>query len=332
MKSIKGALILGSLAFASKVFASPFTPGDLLVSNAPADGPQTVSEYTPAGSLIQTISVPRLPGQDSTFDTIKGLTVDQNGNLDVYNGEITAGISIYNSKTGKWASASIPGLSGGSTSGKIVSSGNYAFLTDVGDADGSAGIVRYNLQDGSWARFGSGDITQPNDGPIDLAISPSGLLYSLNGEGSPSGREIQIYDPNTLQLVRTIDLTDISRTLAPYAMVQIQVNGDGSIWGNELYSPTALLDSNGDLLKTYTYSQGWFSTDFRVGPNGAIAQVDGFDHLYLYDSQMNPIGDFQTGGYFAPGAFLAWVPQAVPEPSPLSLLLPLALLAKRRRN
>ncbi|MBS1706142.1 MAG: hypothetical protein JST40_09730 [Armatimonadetes bacterium] len=147
-KGLFGAL---ALLAASAVFAAPFTPGNLVVSQLGDDSGTAFSsaatkvylkEYTPAGVLVQTIE---FPSSGTGTKLVNGGTATSAGQLSYYNGFFA--VSGYNADLG---TASI-GTSAVASVSRVVatvdSNGNYT-LTPITDAyDGNN--IRSAVSDGT---------------------------------------------------------------------------------------------------------------------------------------------------------------------------------------
>src|SRR5262249_52743487 len=88
---------LGALAFGGAgkaVQAGPITQGDILVTQGNFGG-SSLKEFTPTGTFVQTITLP-MPGDGGA----RGVVVDSNGNVQIYNGTFSPFLTIYNPNTG----------------------------------------------------------------------------------------------------------------------------------------------------------------------------------------------------------------------------------------
>jgi hypothetical protein len=248
--------------------------------------------------------------------------IDHRGRLNVYNGTFDAHLSTLNPATGLWSTISVPELSiiNNGTFGKITAFGDYVFVPDHDSGDGPAqGIVRINVQNGTWIRFAIP--SNPNDASIDLNIGPDGLLYSLGGAGSPSGRFIEVYDPLTLEFVRSINLSHI--VLGGNTTVRDAVVArNGGFWLNGLYSPAYLLDPSGAILETLPFSVSDSVVDFDRAEDGTLLQSCGDGRIYLYDALFGNPQYFDTiGGLYDAQTFACFVPTPGTKLVPRSFLV-----------
>ncbi len=287
----------------------PFAYGNILVC-----GGGLVFEYTRQGSLVQSLSVPQAPGGDGGP---RGIAVTSSGDLVVFNGTFQAAISHLRMNTGTWSHYLVPGLStvNNVTMGKVTTFGNYVFASDCFTYGGGEanGIVRLDLTDGTWTRFA------PQDDSIDVVAGQDGLLYALWGSGSPSGTEIESFDPWTLTSVQTF-----SPPNPTFTNRSIAVDAAGNVYVSQLYGGVMKLSPTMQLLASYNVS-GW-STDVRLSDDGLVMLMANGGTVLL-DSNLNHIRTFSN-----PGVFGAFVP--VPEPGALATVAAgcTVLLALRRKH
>ena len=123
------------------------------------------------------------PGRD--------LIYDQSGKVHAYLGTFDPALSSYTLAGGGWTQRTHSGWStvNNVSNGGIGQWGDYVYVTDMTTfsepADEAKGVVRFNLADGTSARF------LETEEPQDLAIGKDGRLYLL------SGNTVKSYDPDT---------------------------------------------------------------------------------------------------------------------------------------
>lgn len=310
--------------------ASGLTGGDLLVT----DGARRVYEYTPLGALVQTFNVP-VPAWQSNgggADTIHDVAVTKSGKLVVYDGTFSAGISSLDTKTGIWSQYQIPGLSmyNVGTLGKLAAVGDYVFASDNASfLEVEEGIVRVNLNDGTWTRFASG---VDDDDVRDLTVGGDGLLYSMNGNGSPAGQYIEGYDPVTLQHLKHIELPQDFVWGVGSATVSFGVDAIGNLYLNELYGPLYKMSPTLDMLGEYHYTQTSYIDDMDRSADGTTMFTEFDGRVVLMGSDGVEIRTFDTTGWYYSQSYGAFVP--VPEPSSWLVFtgLTLGTVLRRRRS
>src|SRR5713226_4915445 len=134
-----------------------------------------IKEFTSAGALVRTLTTPSV---EAPFDQARGMAVEPNGDIVVFNGTFTPQLSILSASTGTWSNRTLAGWSTANnlTYGGVAVFGNYAYATDMATADPGSpnGIVRFNLADGTAQRYYNSDV-------IQLTLGLDGKLYALGG-------------------------------------------------------------------------------------------------------------------------------------------------------
>jgi hypothetical protein len=269
-----------------------------------------IYEYTPSGQLLQTISVPLQGGTEYARD----LVVDPSGKLLVYNGTFTPQLSTYDPVTNSWTNQTFPEWStvNNTSYGGISSNGRYVYVTDdITNGAAACGIVRFDRTAGTAQRFDSGVET------IDLNLGLDGLLYALNGTGSPDGQSVSVFNPITMALIRTVSLSNVS-----IANRGIAADIDGSMfiatWGGSLVhvSPSGGILGSIPLPTANTQLPADNNFDVDLRPDGAILVGQRFGSVIETDRSLS-----------SPTAFLVPTQESVfvafsdPVPEPASIVL-----------
>lgn len=320
-----GFILFILTALVSTARGATWTAESLLISSS-----NVLYEVSPNGTQIQSFTIPSI-GDARARDIV----MDSSGRVHVYNGTFDPFLSTFDPATENWQHRTFPGWStvNNGTYGGIGVFGDSVFLTDMrtfGDngADEAQGIIRFDFSSQTFTRFAT------NIEPIDLTVGFDGRLYALHPGGSPGGRFVEVYDPNTLAHLDTISLADI---FGHTAHRSIAVDADGSMliadWDGDLQK----IDSDGNLLNDTQLVGDWIGRpisaslyDVDVGPNGTIAIGSRFGEVFVSDNNFSAVSDFDLGGS---GIFVAFV-TVVPEPSALPLFsaFATALLGIRRRG
>lgn len=238
-------------------------------------------EYTPAGSLVSTRDIP-YPASNSGTEYPRGIVVDGNQDIQVYNGTFAPYLSTYHTATGTWEHHNYAGWStvNNGSYGGIGVSGSYVFVTDM-STNGAAeiGIVRFNTQDWSAQRFAT------SHEYVKLTVGLDGLLYGLEGSGSGSNK-IDVYDPNTLAFQRQI----VASVNADYR--GIAVNKSGDLFLASWESRIAHFDSHGtfikDILNGSTYGLNSFN-DLALGSDSTIVAGDRGNDILTTDESLTSL-------------------------------------------
>lgn len=273
----------------------PRIPGNLLVQYS-----DNVTEFDTSNTSVGTLIVPNGVGVGAYA---RDIVVDELGQLHVYNG--TFDPILHTLAEGVWSDRTAAGWStvNNGTYGGIASIESFVFVTDMdtgasGGADSAQGVIRFDLEDGTWTRFAE-DIE-----PIDLSIGLDGLLYALYPGGSPGGRELDVYDPLTLDRVDSVSVADIvgfsgHRSVAADAMGNIFV----ADWSGNLVK----FNRDGDVLAQTNIcvpGQNCNLYDIDVASDGRIAVGDRVGGITLTDVDFVGFSKF----FVSDGAFVSFVP------------------------
>lgn len=304
--------LLGIVLIAVPAMAANLTAGNILVSESDDSNglPRTVAEFTRTGTFVQRFTVPK-PANAGAADYMQDVEADESLNFHCLNGTLDAALSSYNFAIPGWVHRYVPYWSTGANGndGTMAIWKNYAFLIDLGHENNNPlGVIRYNLTTDAWIRFDAPGVQ--NNAPQDICTGLDGLIYVLEGRGSPSGRFINVYDPETLDLVRTID---IAGTAYGNVVRGICVDADGYIYLGDGFGPIHKLDPSGAFLVTKTYTRSGAPHDWDLSADGVlmVAQSDGRVTL-LQTPGLTEIRSFKTTAATNTGGYGAHVPLPAP--------------------
>ena len=149
----------------------------------------------------------------------RDLAAGPDGRVHVYNGTFDPYLSTLDT-AGAWSHRTYAGWStvNNTRYGGLALSGDYAFATDMwtgGTGDAPAGIVRFNLADGTATRFSTVDF-------IDLSVGQDNKLYALDYNAT----KLYVFDPQTLAQERVITLPSyVNGTYPWYTSVAVNAAG-----------------------------------------------------------------------------------------------------------
>ena len=281
--------------------AGPFGAGDILVVTQdyePGSYPSKVIEMTRDGGIVQTIPIPR-PGDDEARD----LVVDRQKSLQVFNGTFDPYLSTYD-PAGGWTHHTYPGWSiiNNGTYGGIATFEDYVFVTDqrtFGPGDEPSGIVRFSLRDYSAARFADGGDY------IDLTLGLDGLLYALYPSGSPGGTSVDVFDPASLALLRTVSLPF---GLSPRGLA---VDAAGRIF-TAGFDQIRRFSRTGTLERSVTTSAlvGSFHDlgDIDIDASGRLVMGGWCGEILVSNSDLEPANSRLIQLQYCFEVFVTWVP------------------------
>ena len=187
-------------------------PGDILLTN----NDNHLLEVQPDGTQVQTFAIPADPTGgtvDPGYEHVRRTIVDGNGNLVILYDAFKAYLFIVNPATGATTTLTAPGweIDGSSSnaglSDDIATAGRYVFATfglHEGATSPTGTLLRFDTGTGAVQPFGGrrNGLYKPY---TSLGVGPDGLLYALVNEFQGSA-PVDVYDPNTLALVRSVSL------------------------------------------------------------------------------------------------------------------------------
>jgi hypothetical protein len=310
--------------------ADLLTPGNVLISTENFSAPANmVFEYTAGGTQVQGFSVPYPGGRPATED-VRDIATDLAGHVQIYNGTFSPFLTTLTPTAGPGAGTYVHNTTAGFSSvanvsfGGTATLGNFAYLSDMATASpgGPNGIVRFDLVTCTNTRFGAG-----NDYG-DVTVGGDGLLYAnRNPGGGVNASSIDVYNPATTALVRTISL---SAALSTADVRGIAVDSAGLLyaaaWDGNIYQ----VSSTGSVLNSRPSGTSNL-TDIDLDNTGRLIVGGRFGNVILTTTSLASQTSFLVGGNPVHVAFVT--PLAVPEPATGGLMmLGLCALASRCRR
>ncbi len=208
------------------------------------------------------VAVPWPAGVRPTADSVRDVTIMEDGRIAVFNGANTVYVSIYNIGTGNWTHQLIAGATASTTdtgTGGIATSGSVIYISDLQTGSGDPyGIVSY-------------DTSRTGPGAINRVVTKA-FGNRLFGSSWPQSSIYEL-DPSTGAVLRTITSPATGSTRAGMAF-------DGQyIWyivdnNNTLYKVDADTGLTVDTFFTGTTTNG--SYEGIAWLNGLIYLLDPF--------------------------------------------------------
>ena len=283
--------------------ADAVTPGNLLISTE-----NTIYETTPDGQIVGAFPAQYPGGAYPQTEYARDIVLDSDGMVHVYNGTFSPYLSSRDagSSLNVWAHETFPGWNTANnvSYGGIDVHGSQVFVTDMLTENG---VVAFNLDSGVAFRFADGTDA------IDLTIGLDGLLYVLSPGGSPGGRTVDVYDPDTYAFVRSIDLTAIFGWNA-HRSIAVNYNGDIYVadWDGEIHHVSAA----GELVQTIAPPCDWIGRDIQcsffdidISETGQLALGSRFGEIIVTDVGFSSVSKFSIGDR---GTFVAFAPNPQP--------------------
>ncbi len=278
------------------LFIVTMTPVQLYAQATPAPGNLLVStdnvlhETTLDGVVVQSIDIEHATVRTVT-ETARDIAAGLDGIVHVYNGMVYPTMSSFDPVEQTWSHLDFGywGSTNNISYGGIDVVGNSVFATDMrGD-----GVIVFDTDTGQSLRFAVGT------DPIDLTVGLDGLLYVLSPGGSPGGRTVDVYDPETYALIRSIDLTAIFGWTEHRALA-VDYNGD--LFLANWFGDIRHVSADGVLLNTISPPCGWTGrdldcsfTDINISENGQLALGTRFGEIILTDVYFSTTARFEIG-------------------------------------
>ena len=282
------------------------TPANVWVSTNSTSSQEVVREYTPSGSLLQTVVIPVSGPSD---EEARDLSVAADGTIHVYNGTFDPILSTYAASS--WSSRTDAGWSTANnvSYGGIARSGDYVFVTDMSTGSGDdvlKGIVRFNLADGTATRLVS------SIDPIDVAIGQNGRLYALDAY-----QGMYVIHPETGALEQAFNLPySIGGSYQDYRAITANAAGELFVatWGGQLHR----LSATGVLQSSLTLPTASISnlTDIDLAADGTLAVGSRFGVVAL-TTEGFAAPTYITVGSTSSSTFVSFREDAPPPPAPL---------------
>ncbi|WP_461507104.1 PEP-CTERM sorting domain-containing protein [Rhodopirellula baltica] len=325
MKFFLAAVPLLALLFGNSTSAAVLGAGNLIVTDSASN---SVREFTLGGSLVQSFTVIP-PGEN---ELPKGLKVDADGNVQIFNGTFSPELATIDAATGVQTNRS-----GGFTTnnalgyGKVAVAGSSVLVPDQPTANGPGqGILRFNGQ--------TVERVVSDFAPTSISIGQDGLLTVLGssaGAAASNPREVRIYNPMTFELVSEFEMP---RANAGISFRGLVADNMGNFYAHEYGDEIFRLDSSGNILARFvvTSSPAESLIDIDIDPSGTIALGTMKGSVILTDTSFSSpttfVASAATGsirpiyvGFTSPVV-------AVPEPATAGLLLVASGLAMHRQR
>ncbi len=290
--------------------AEAVVPGNLLVSTD-----NVVYETTLDGQIVQAFPTEYPGGGYPATEYARDVAVDSDGIVHVYNGTFSPYMSSRD------PAAALPAwthqtyldwnTANNTSYGGIDVDRNQVFVTDMLAPDN--GVVAFDTDSGQAFRFAAGTDA------IDLTVGLDGLLYVLSPGGSPEGRTVDVYDPDTYSFIRSIDLTAIFGWTG-HRSIAVDYNGDLFVadWDGQVHHVSA----TGELVQTISPPCDWIGfeiacsfNDIDISETGQLALGSRFGEIVVTDVYFSSVSKFQVGDR---SAFVEFVPLP-PQPTAVEI-------------
>ncbi|MGD8414421.1 MAG: FlgD immunoglobulin-like domain containing protein [Candidatus Latescibacterota bacterium] len=265
--------------------ADPFTPGNLLVTYN-----NRLFEFTPGGVKVQVVLVPYPSDPRPPDEIVRGVLCDVTSDAVLING---AYLTTYSPLAGGvWTHHA---CNWWDLSASIGRSGQWLYASGGGGVYGTLleEINRFD-SDGGYAC----EQFYPGTRYHDMSVGLDGLLYALLGHNL-----LQVFDPVTLEMIRTVDL-------------EFDVNVFDVDEGGQIYGVSGLLfskfDPNGTRLAYAQLPLTLVESDLEISENGTVAIGYAYGQVVLTSTSFGTPLVFRVGS--APGYNNVYVGFVAGEP------------------
>ena len=249
-------------------------------------------EYTTDGTFVSSVTIP----PNATNEAARDIYVLADGRLAVFNGTFDPELAVFNGF--QWETHQSSGWStvNNGSYGGITSIGDEVFVTDSFTYNGgeAKGVVVFDSITGTSDRYLSGNEY------IDITLGGDGLLYALRNTYG----DLDVIDPSTLSIIRSIDLGHTSSSRSVVA------NQNGEIYMVSWSGYVAQYTADGVINNTLTI--GGNLSDIDISSIGQLLVGDRSGAVYLIDGDLSSYSSQQVGDSTT---FVAFISSAI-EPDP----------------
>ena len=266
-----------------------FTSGNIVVDVSDSSDLSELREFKRDGTLVQTLTLP-YPGRRDG-EAARDITFDDEGRLHVHNGIFNPFLSTL-SPNGMWTHRTYPEWNSFNQTmyGGVAALGDRVLVTDQALFVGpSSGIIEFNLQSNSARR-----VVEDGD-YFRIERGLDGLLYALQSGQSIRASAIDVYDPATMMLLRSVNV--------PMEIASVAANSAGEIFvlGAAVNPNVYKLSPDGTVIKSLNLGQS-ANTDLNLTADGTIAIIHP-----LYDARVHITNeDLFTVSSFPIGPSTLW--------------------------
>jgi hypothetical protein len=275
--------------------ATEFTTDNILmVTQTPGAAGRYLREYDLAGNEIQSIQMIQRPDTTDYLQP-RDLAFDSNGLLHIYEGTFDPALATFDPSDDSWSYMSFDGWNtvNNMSYGGLATYKDIVYVTDtLLSGDVYQGIVAFNTTTKTAMRY---DMDYE---PIDVNMGLDGYLYTT----SEMGNVVRKYNPDTMELLATIDLGWAGDMRA------IAVDESGNLYISNWY-PMQIEKraADGTLLSSLTVTSSPGDIDLRH--DGILVFTTRTAETYVTDTELNFITSFDNGQW---NTFLTFVPGTGP--------------------
>jgi hypothetical protein len=313
--------LLAMYAYASP--AAPINSQSILVSYV--DVRSNVAEFSRAGTVLQNFVVPTGTGSLTNTD-IEDIAMGRNGKLQIFNGRFSPFLTTLTPQSAPGAATfehhTIAGWSHSGWTGIAIDEGrNAIYVNDMSTASpgGPAGIIQFDANTYVATRKKSGEYT-------GVILGRDGLLYASYPPTHPGNHMLDVIDPNSFSVLRTITLPrSHSPTGSDVTFTGYAVDAQGFIYGTEgedFGHGISKFSPDGTRIKylSVNISFPWLR-DLALSPDGNLVTLSQDGDVVMTSTALDSYTSFRSELIHHRPVSVAWAVTTVPEPGALWLIV-----------
>ena len=281
------------LPLAASALAAALNPNNILVAigDSTAGGNakrNQVFEFTPTGSLVQTIQFNYNGGSYPQFEHLRDIVVDSSGTIDAVNGFYNLFLTRYSPKSKQFTHRTFPNWA--TFTGKLATYQNFIFLQDNSQDNLRplpGGVLRYDTSTNTFIRLGGHGVV------LDMAMGLDGRLYTLY-DPTLSGTQavsVDVYDPVTGIWLYSFDLAPSVSFAGGLAC--LAVDKSGRLFGTDGRRTVFRLDRNGFVETSNMIGpQLEELTDIDVDEKGRVILCSDKSRIFVGDTTLHNFTSF----------------------------------------
>lgn len=310
-------------------YAAPINPQSILVSNVDGNGRGEILEFSRAGVVLQKFLVPTGAGSLNNIN-IGDIAMARNGKLQIFNGRFEPYLTTLTPQAASGAATfehhTMAGWSHTGHTGIAIDEGrNAIYVNDMSTVPpGSpSGIIEFDANSFTATRRITGGYT-------GVTLGQDGLLYASYPPTNPGNHMLDVIDPNSFSILRTVELPRSHVPSGPrVTFTGYAVDAQGNIYGAEgadnglgisKFTPDGIRVKFLEVNITFPWLH-----DLALSENGELVTLSQHGDVIVTTTELNSYTSFRYESIRPQTSYVAWA--VVPEPSGIVLLMLAAVLS-----
>jgi hypothetical protein len=314
--------------------AAPIDSQSILVSHRTETGRGEIIEFSRTGTVLQSFLVPTGTGSALNGD-LRDLEMDKYGRLQLFNGTFSPYLTTLTPQSAPGAATFVHRTIAGWSVVNNTAYGSVAidnardqiYVNDMATASpgGATGIIRFSSNPDSATRVKSGEY-------VNATFGLDGLLYASFPATMPGNNKLDVIDPTSYSVLRTVTLpTNGLITFTGFA-----VDGQGNIYaaeGREWGNGISKFTPQGILIKhlPVNVSNPWLH-DLALSSDGTLVTLSQFGDVAVTTTSLTSFTIFGRSLVGTGQSFVGLAVATIPEPSSFSFFVCSCFVASARRR